>query len=219
MQDAHTEVCRVCGQAFGRDESVAFFHHTGEYVHPGCVYTKATRAGIRPWLSTWLPMPLRCEECSCVGKRARGWMAQIVEDETGCAGDLCRLLLPGLRRARVRMGLNVCDARRVSVSQPVAVSGCCQAQVVGRGQPPSEQPQRRFVTMDLPRSTLRLTIDGVQQGPGVVPAIGANERGAHAFNWQPPLSAGSHTASIQWRTDLGGTLCADARSMIIFFHN
>lgn len=67
---------------------------------------------------------------------------------------------------------------------------------------------------------LRLTIDGVQQGPGVVPAIGANERGAHAFNWQTAgLAAGSHTARIQWRTDLGGTLCADARSMIIFFHN
>ena len=66
---------------------------------------------------------------------------------------------------------------------------------------------------------LRLTIDGVQQGPGVVPAIGANERGAHAFNWQAPLAAGSHTARIQWRTDLGGTLCADARSIIIFFHN
>jgi hypothetical protein len=66
---------------------------------------------------------------------------------------------------------------------------------------------------------LRLTIDGVQQGPGVVPAIGANERGAHAFNWQVPLAVGSHTARIQWRTDLGGTLCADARSMIIFFHN
>jgi hypothetical protein len=65
---------------------------------------------------------------------------------------------------------------------------------------------------------LRLMIDGVQQGPGVVPAIGANERGAHAFNWQVPLSAGSHTAAIQWRTDLGGTFCADARSMIIFFH-
>jgi hypothetical protein len=66
---------------------------------------------------------------------------------------------------------------------------------------------------------LRLTIDGVQQGPGVVPAIGANERGAHAFNWQVPLAAGPHTARVQWRTDLGGTLCADARSMIIFFHN
>ena len=66
---------------------------------------------------------------------------------------------------------------------------------------------------------LRLTIDGVQQGPGVVPAIGANERGAHAFNWQVPLTAGSHSVRIQWRTDLGGTLCADARSMIIFFHN
>jgi hypothetical protein len=66
---------------------------------------------------------------------------------------------------------------------------------------------------------LRLTIDGVQQGPGEVPAVGANERGAHAFNWQAPLAAGSHTARIQWRTDLGGTLCADARSMIIFFHD
>ena len=66
---------------------------------------------------------------------------------------------------------------------------------------------------------LRLTIDGVQQGPGEVPAVGANERGAHAFNWQAPLAAGSHIARIQWRTDLGGTLCADARSMIIFFHN
>ena len=51
-------------------------------------------------------------------------------------------------------------------------------------------------------------------------AIGANERGAHAFNWQTAgLAAGSHTARIQWRTDLGGTLCVDARSMIIFFHN
>jgi hypothetical protein len=66
---------------------------------------------------------------------------------------------------------------------------------------------------------LRLTIDGVQQGPGEVPAIGANERGAHAFNWQAPLAAGQHTVRIQWRTDLGGTLCADARSMIIFFHD
>jgi hypothetical protein len=66
---------------------------------------------------------------------------------------------------------------------------------------------------------LRLTIDGVQQGPGVVPAIGANERGAQAFNWQVPLKAGPHRARIQWRTDLGGTLCADARSMIIYFHN
>jgi hypothetical protein len=66
---------------------------------------------------------------------------------------------------------------------------------------------------------LRLTIDGVQQGPGEVPAIGANERGAQAFNWQAPLAAGRHRARIQWRTDLGGTLCADARSMIIFFHN
>jgi hypothetical protein len=66
---------------------------------------------------------------------------------------------------------------------------------------------------------LRLTIDGVQQGPGVVPAIGENESGAQAFNWPVPLKAGRHRARIQWRTDLGGTLCADARSMIIYFHN
>jgi hypothetical protein len=65
---------------------------------------------------------------------------------------------------------------------------------------------------------LRLTIDGVVQDPDIVPAIGANERGAHAFNWQAPLGAGSHTATIQWRTEPGGTLCADARTMIIF-HN
>jgi hypothetical protein len=63
---------------------------------------------------------------------------------------------------------------------------------------------------------LRLTIDGTVQDPDVVPAIGANERGAHAFNWQAPLAAGSHTATIEWRTDPGGTLCADARTMIIF---
>jgi hypothetical protein len=63
---------------------------------------------------------------------------------------------------------------------------------------------------------LRLTIDGAQQTPGVVPAIGEGDQGAHAFNWQTaPLGAGSHTARIQWRTDLGSSLCADARSVIV----
>jgi hypothetical protein len=63
---------------------------------------------------------------------------------------------------------------------------------------------------------LRLTIDGVQQSPGVVPAIGAGERGTHGFNWQSrALAPGSHTARVQWRTDLGGNFCVDARSLII----
>jgi hypothetical protein len=63
---------------------------------------------------------------------------------------------------------------------------------------------------------IRLTIDGVGQTPGVVPAIGEGERGTHGFNWQSaPLSPGIHRARVQWRTDLGGTLCVDARSLII----
>ena len=63
---------------------------------------------------------------------------------------------------------------------------------------------------------IRLTIDGVQQSPGVVPAIAPGERGTHGFNWQTrPLAPGSHTARVQWRTDLGGRLCVDARSLIV----
>ena len=63
---------------------------------------------------------------------------------------------------------------------------------------------------------LRLTIDGVEQSPGEVPAIAPGERGTHGFNWQSePLVPGSHTARVQWRTDLGNTLCADARSVIV----
>ena len=63
---------------------------------------------------------------------------------------------------------------------------------------------------------LRLLVDNVQQAPGVVPAIGSGERGAHAFNWQTkPLSPGSHNVKISWRTDLHGSFCVDARSMII----
>lgn len=63
---------------------------------------------------------------------------------------------------------------------------------------------------------IRLTVDGVQQSPGEVPAIGAGDRGTHGFNWQSkPLTPGSHTARVQWRTDLGGSFCADARSLIV----
>jgi hypothetical protein len=63
---------------------------------------------------------------------------------------------------------------------------------------------------------IRLVIDGVEQTPGVVPAIGSGERGTHGFNWQSePLSPGSHRARVAWRTDLGGTLCVDARSLIV----
>lgn len=63
---------------------------------------------------------------------------------------------------------------------------------------------------------LRLRVDGVQQSPGEIPAIGANDRGTHGFNWQTmPLTPGSHTARVQWRTDLGSTLCVDARSLIV----
>jgi len=68
---------------------------------------------------------------------------------------------------------------------------------------------------------IRLLIDGAQQRPGVIPAIGvapggALNSGTHGFTWQSTtLTAGAHTASIQYRTDLGSSLCADARSLII----
>jgi hypothetical protein len=63
---------------------------------------------------------------------------------------------------------------------------------------------------------IRLTIDGVQQTPGEIPAIAPGERGTHGFNWQSrPLTPGTHTARVQWRTDLGSSFCVDARSLII----
>ena len=65
---------------------------------------------------------------------------------------------------------------------------------------------------------VRLTIDGVAQGPadGTIPLIAVGERGTHGFNWQSkPLTAGSHTARVQWRTDLGSSFCVDARSLIV----
>jgi len=63
---------------------------------------------------------------------------------------------------------------------------------------------------------VRLQVDGTQQRPGEVPAIGAGESGAQSFTFQSaPLGAGSHTARIQWRTDLGSQLCVDARSLVV----
>jgi hypothetical protein len=63
---------------------------------------------------------------------------------------------------------------------------------------------------------LRLTIDGQQQTPGEVPAVPPNSRGARSFNWQTaPLSVGSHTARVQWRTDQGNQFCVDTRSLLV----
>lgn len=66
---------------------------------------------------------------------------------------------------------------------------------------------------------IQLVIDGVPQGPGnQVPAkspagVATSTAG---FNWQTrPLTVGSHTARIRWRTDLGGNFCVDTRSLIV----
>jgi hypothetical protein len=64
---------------------------------------------------------------------------------------------------------------------------------------------------------VRLTIDGAEQPPGLIPLVSEGDAPAgHGFNWQSkPLTPGPHTARIQWRTDLGNELCVDARSMIV----
>lgn len=63
---------------------------------------------------------------------------------------------------------------------------------------------------------VRLQIDGSTQEPGDVPLVGLDERGTHGFTWQTrSLSPGSHTARIQWRTDLGSSFCLDARSLVV----
>ena len=63
---------------------------------------------------------------------------------------------------------------------------------------------------------VQLTIDGVAQGPGDIPLLGADERGTHGFTWQSrPLAPGSRMAQVQWRTDLGSTFCVDARSLVV----
>jgi hypothetical protein len=62
----------------------------------------------------------------------------------------------------------------------------------------------------------RLTIDNQEQTPGEVPAVPPNSRGTRSFNWQTaPLTAGSHTARVQWRTDQGNQFCVDARSLLV----
>ena len=51
---------------------------------------------------------------------------------------------------------------------------------------------------DFDTGFIRLTIDGVTQGPGVIPLLGVVERGTHGFNWQTAaLKVASHTARIQ----------------------
>ena len=68
-------------------------------------------------------------------------------------------------------------------------------------------------------SYIRLQIDGVTQSPGEIPVKGEGDPliATHGFNWQIPrmLAPGTHTARIQWRTDLAQQLCVDARSLII----
>lgn len=65
---------------------------------------------------------------------------------------------------------------------------------------------------------VRLLIDNVVQGPGdQVPIESLNATSsARGFNWQSrALSPGAHTVRVQWRTDLGSSLCVDARSLIV----
>jgi hypothetical protein len=63
---------------------------------------------------------------------------------------------------------------------------------------------------------VRLQIDGATQAPGDIPLLGVDERGTHGFTWATqPLGAGSHTARIQMRTDLGSSFCVDARSLTV----
>lgn len=65
---------------------------------------------------------------------------------------------------------------------------------------------------------VRLLVDNVIQGPGdQVPVQSLDDTGStHGFNWQTrTLSPGSHTVRAQWRTDLGSSFCADARSLIV----
>jgi hypothetical protein len=66
-----------------------------------------------------------------------------------------------------------------------------------------------------------LQIDGAVQSPGnQIPFISTESSSpiiaAYSFTWQSaPLSPGSHTVLIQWRTDSGSEFCVDARSLII----
>ena len=65
---------------------------------------------------------------------------------------------------------------------------------------------------------VRLTVDGVVQPINVsVPIFaGAEGTNTHGFTWiSGSLAPGSHTARIQWRTDLGSTLCVDDRTLVV----
>jgi hypothetical protein len=70
---------------------------------------------------------------------------------------------------------------------------------------------------DFDTGFVRLTIDGVEQTPGVVPFVQAGTlTAANAFTWQSrSLTVGAHTARVQWRTDLGSSFCLDARSLVV----
>jgi hypothetical protein len=71
---------------------------------------------------------------------------------------------------------------------------------------------------------VQLEIDGAVQSPGnQIEFIGTGVpsliTGAYSFTWQSaPLTPGSHTALIRWRTDLGSEFCVNGRTMIIL-HN
>ena len=65
---------------------------------------------------------------------------------------------------------------------------------------------------------VRLTIDGVVQPTNVSVPIFAGVEGTntHGFTWiSSSLAPGSHTARIQWRTDLGSTFCVDDRTLVV----
>ena len=65
---------------------------------------------------------------------------------------------------------------------------------------------------------VRLTIDGAVQPTNVSVPIFAGSDGTntHGFTWiSRSLAPGSHTARIQWRTDLGSTFCVDDRSLVV----
>jgi hypothetical protein len=65
---------------------------------------------------------------------------------------------------------------------------------------------------------VRLLIDGSVQTPGEIPLIGVEEKGTHGFTWQSKtLTPGSHTARVQWRTDLASSFCVDARSLMVLY--
>jgi hypothetical protein len=74
------------------------------------------------------------------------------------------------------------------------------------------------VAMQFDTAFVRLTIDNVVQPTNVsVPIFaGADGTNTHGFTWiSRTLAPGSHTARIQWRTDLGSTFCVDDRTLVV----